>query len=82
MAQNQHLMSVSIAGLTPRKAAGVPVEDSAARIRSALSTRLTTDHALLFGIPERTGNQLTWTTPAAGAVVRGRSRGSTRCWLT
>jgi hypothetical protein len=70
MAQNQHLMSVSIAGLTPRQAAGAPVEDSAARIRSALTTRLTTDHALLFGTPERTGNQVTWTTPAAGTVIR------------
>jgi hypothetical protein len=46
------------------------VEDIAARIRSALSTRLTTDHALLFAVPEREGTQLVWTTPAAGTVTR------------
>jgi hypothetical protein len=70
MALNQRLMSVSVAGLTPRKAAGAPVEDIAARVRSALSTRLTADHALLFAIPERNGTQLSWTTPAAGTVTR------------
>jgi hypothetical protein len=66
----QRLTSVQSAGLVARKAGVVPVEDSAVRMRTALSSRLGVEHALLFAIPERAGNELVWTTPADTPAVR------------